>query len=523
MDTDASQYAVVSRGMLKSGDFLHLYEHGNEYLDKPPFLFWVSSLSMSVLGANNLGYKLPSILFALWAIFATYKLGRRLYDDVTARMAALVLATCQGMFLMTNDIRCDTILMAWVITAIWLINEWVFSRKLKYLFGGCVAIGFGMMTKGPIALMVPVFCFMSDWILKRQWKNFRQPAFIVGLLIIAVMLIPMSIGLYQQFDMHPEKVFNGKTGTSGLRFYYWSQSFGRLTGDNPWKNGADISFLIVNMLWSFLPWMFFFLPALFINIAQLIRQKFRLQPHQEWITNGGFLLAYFILGSSSYQLPHYIFVVFPLAAIITAKFFKDIIEEQKYPRFARIMGPAQIVISVLLLLATLGLIAYVFPAHYLVIAGWAVGVIIWLYLARKKMAGKYFWLSAATMIIINVFLTNQFYYSLLKYQVGSQVGKYIVSKGIPAEDVGIYRLQDPLNSIYFYGQGTVKGVDTTQRIQNKYVLTMAEGKNALVGQGYHFQVEKQGDFFKVSELTLPFLNPNTRSTELKQYYLLRME
>ena len=184
MDVDASQYAEISREMMTSGDYLHVYDRGRDYLDKPPFLFWVSALSMKVFGVNNFGYKLPSILFALWALYAAYRLARLLYDEKTGRMAALVLGCCQGMFLMTNDIRTDTILMSWTITAIWLIKEWDVRPKLQYLLLGSAAIAFGMMTKGPIALMVPVFCFASDWALKREWKKFFQPEYLLSILVI---------------------------------------------------------------------------------------------------------------------------------------------------------------------------------------------------------------------------------------------------------------------------------------------------------------------------------------------------
>ena len=292
MDIDASQYASMSSELLNSHNWLQLYDHGFNYLDKPPFLFWISAISMKAFGMGNFGYKLPSILFALWALYATYRLARLLYSDATARMAALILATCQGMFLMTNDIRCDTILMSWVITAIWLIKEWEVNKKLHHLLLGFAAIGFGMMTKGPIALMVPVFCFASDWALKRQWKQFFRPVYLWGIIIIALILLPMSIGLYQQYDLHPEAVVNGQKGVSGLRFFYWSQSFGRITGESPWKNGAGIDFLLLNMLWSFLPWIFILVPAIVLNIVKLIQQKFKLKEGDEFRTTGGFLLAY---------------------------------------------------------------------------------------------------------------------------------------------------------------------------------------------------------------------------------------
>jgi 4-amino-4-deoxy-L-arabinose transferase-like glycosyltransferase len=68
MDIDASQYASISREMLEHNDMLQIFDLGKDYLDKPPFLFWVSALSIKIFGANNWGYKLPSILFSILSI-----------------------------------------------------------------------------------------------------------------------------------------------------------------------------------------------------------------------------------------------------------------------------------------------------------------------------------------------------------------------------------------------------------------------------------------------------------------------
>lgn len=527
MDVDASQYAEISREMLKSGNYLQIFDRGIDYLDKPPFLFWVSALGMRLFGIGNLGFKLPSILFALLAIYATYRLARLLYNDATARIAALVLATCQGMFLMTNDIRTDTILMSWVITSIWLIKEWQVSNKLGYLVSGFAAIAFGMMTKGPIALMVPVFALASDWALKREWRYFFKPAYLVGLAVIAVLLIPMSVGLYQQFDIQPEKIVNGKQGVSGLRFFFWSQSFGRITGESPWKNDVYLLFLMENMLWSFMPWILLFIPALIINTIQLVRQKFRLQPHQEWLTMGGFILSYLALGSSSYQLPHYIFVAFPLAAIITAKLLNDIIVDKKYRGVIAVVKPVFIGISLLLLIATLILITYVFPSGIFAIILWIALLAVWIYLAtRKEITARFFTLMAAAMIIANVFVSGYLYPSLLNYQLGSHVGRYVHKQHIDTKTLTCYKVDDQLNSIHFYAQAVIPMYDTVPDItsrQFKYVLTQQKGMDELKQSGMKFDIEKQGEFFTVSQLTIPFILPATRHKETKEYFLLKMQ
>lgn len=525
MDVDASQYAEMSREMMKSGDYLHVYDRGHDYLDKPPFLFWVSSASMKVFGANNLGFKLPSILFALLALYATYRLTRRLYDENTARMAALILGTCQGFFLMTNDVRCDTILMSWVITAIWFIKEWDISRKLYWLLLGAAAIAFGMMTKGPIALMVPVFCFASDWILKREWKKLFRPQYILAIIVIAVLLIPMSIGLYQQFDLHPEKLIDGKHNTSGLRFFYWSQSFGRITGESPWQNSVDMSFLLSNMLWSYLPWILLFLVGLVINVIELFKQKLRLSPAQEWISTGGFILTYLALGSSRYQLPHYIFVAFPLASIVTAKLLKDFFEG-RYKKVFAVMKPVQTVIAALLFIGALLTVTYVFHLGITPIIIWAISLLIWLYVAfKKQLPGKLLWISAAGILLVNILLTNFFYYNLLKYEVGATAGRFIKTQNINTDKVFAYRMKDPINALPFYANGVIQKSDTPLTVLPKvdYILTMDSGFTELQQKGYKYGVAFQGKLFKVSELTPDFLNPNTRDKATSNYYLLKLK
>lgn len=520
MDVDAAQYAEMSREMSISNDYLHLYDRGHDYLDKPPFLFWVSAISMKVFGVNNFGYKFPSVFFALWALFATYRLARSLYDEETGRLAALILGCCQGMFLMTNDVRTDTILMSWVITAIWLIREWDLRKKIMYLIGGCAAIAFGMMTKGPIALLVPVFCFSAHWLLRRKWNRFLRPEYLLGLLVIAVLLAPMSMGLYEQFDLHPEKVIDGKTDVSGLRFFFWTQSFGRITGENSWDNGAPFSFLMENMLWEFLPWIILFLLALILNCIKLAKRKFHLPKRKEWITTGGFIITYCSLASSHYQLPHYIFVVFPLAAIMTAVLIRDF-DRGKYERIYKIVKPVQIVISGLLLVAALLTFVFIFRSLYW-LPVWIAGAGVWLYLLFKKgLSGKVVWLSASAIILANIFMTNHFYSTLMQYQMGSQLGRYIKARNIPAARIRIYEPEDPLDALHFYAERVIETDTVLKPAPGNYLITMLKGKKKIDSTGLQYDIIKEGRIYKVSELTPEFINPATRPSTLKPYYLIR--
>ncbi|OSZ82437.1 hypothetical protein CAP35_03980 [Chitinophagaceae bacterium IBVUCB1] len=521
MDIDATQYAEMSREMAASGSYLQLYDRGVDYLDKPPMLFWVSSLSIKIFGVNNFGYKLPSIIFALWALYAVYRLARLLYGDKTARMAALIMGTCQGMYLMTNDVRTDTILMSCVITSLWMIKEAELKRRWYWVLGGTLAIACGMMTKGPIALMIPLFCFGSEWVLKRKWKQLFSPYHLLDAVLIGIFLIPMSIGLYQQFDMHPEKTVNGLQNVSGLRFFYWSQSFGRITGESPWNNNAPFEFLFVGMFWAFLPWMFLFVPAFVMRLVEVVKQKFKLQPQQEFITTGGFVLAYLALGSSKYQLPHYIFVVFPLSAMMVAKLIADMADGQ-YAGLYKVMKPIQWVASVLIMIAALLTLTIVFPTGAAGIALWVVALAIWLLVAlHKKISAKMFWVSTAAIILGNVFITHHFYYQLLKYQLGSSVGRYIKEQKIDTNTITLYELDHPLNALHFYADRLIQ-FDTTLQ-SGSYVLASYNGIKNLQSRQLPYEVLKEGQYFKVTELQPLFLNNSTRHKATERYYFIRMK
>lgn len=78
MDIDAAQYASISREMLANKSYLQVYDLGKDYLDKPPMLFWLSALSMKIFGVHDWAYRIPSFLFALLAVYATYRLVKKL-------------------------------------------------------------------------------------------------------------------------------------------------------------------------------------------------------------------------------------------------------------------------------------------------------------------------------------------------------------------------------------------------------------------------------------------------------------
>ena len=182
------------------------------------------------------------------------------------------------------------------------------------------------------------------------------------------------------------------------------------------------------------------------------------------------------------------------------------------------------VISSLILFTSLLLIVWVFPQPFWVVAIWGACFAAWLFIAfRKGLTGKILWITAGTMIFVNLFLTNSVYYTLLKYQVGSQAGRYLHENNIAGKQISVYNVPDPLNSIQFYAQDNIHGIAALSQITNeKYLLTADSGYTELSRNHMAFEIMKQGQFFKVSELTPGFLNPATRDKEVRTYYIVKL-
>lgn len=536
MNIDAAQYAAMSREMLHSKNWLEIYCGGNDYLDKPPLLFWLSATSFQIFGVSNLAYKLPSFLFAILGIFSTVKLGELLYEKRTGLVAGLMITFSFGMFVMTNDIRTDTILLGATVFATWQLLRYLKTKSRWSFVAGFFAVGIAMLVKGPLGFVLPAAALSADFLYKRQWKNFIRPEWIPGLAIIAHLLFPMCYGLYTQFDLHPEKNIEGHTGVSGLRFYFWTQSFGRITGESDWGskygNGAGPFFFTHTFLWVFFPWSIMFVYALFKNLVILIRSKFKPGILPELVSTGGFVLVFLALSASRYKLPHYVYVLLPFASIISARFFvHDILNPEK-KRLYRFFLTLHVILFIALIGGCIFLLFFVFPGSpvFLVTAVFALLLAGIVFALKMRERVSKLLLPLLFALLAFYFTGNtRFYPELLKYESGTQIGRDIAAQKINPEDLACINYSD--HALNFYAGNNIRTIFATDtswinaRI-NKYgklfLCTDEKGAEELQQNGYRILSRKQYDEYHVQFLTMNFLLPSQRAAVLDHRYLLEI-
>ncbi len=497
MDTDAAQYASIAREMIETGNYLHFKHRYADYLDKPPLLFWLSAISMKILGINNFAYKLPSVLVGLLCIYSVYRLMKVWYNDEVAYWSALILASSQTFFLIHNDIRTDTLQIGFTLFSLWQLVEIERTKKWKYIIGAGIGIGFGMLAKGPMSLMLPILALGSDIIRKLEWKRIFNWRWLIVLSIAGVMLIPMLIAQYEMY------------GIKAIRFFFWSQSFGRITGESPWKNDAGYFFLLHSYLWAFAPWTALWIYA-YINETLNLAKKQR-----EYVLWGSFTLVFIALSFSHYKLPHYIYIVTPLGAMITAKHI--IQDKEKINRFIVI---AQSCMNYLIYALIFVLLIWIFPASWW---WYTIVTVFFIFTQYLQWIKKQILISSVTsMIALHTVGSLYVYPILLNYQSTHEIAEY-VHKNKP-EDVVFATYTFSNHSLDFYGNQIVpcvgyRGELEKQILQGKkYWLYILEKDIPHIQElnTVNIKIIYQNTYFMVANMSLEFINPATRAKTLEK-------
>jgi 4-amino-4-deoxy-L-arabinose transferase-like glycosyltransferase len=93
-DRDEPRFSEATREMLQSHDYIVPHFNGDLRPDKPPFLYWMMSLTYRMVGDNEFGARLPSALFGTLTLIAVYLIAGFRFGRVTGILAAVMLGSC---------------------------------------------------------------------------------------------------------------------------------------------------------------------------------------------------------------------------------------------------------------------------------------------------------------------------------------------------------------------------------------------------------------------------------------------
>ncbi len=316
-DRDEGSNAEAAREMLETGDWISPTLNYEPRYAKPAFTYWLISGSYMLWGINEFAARFPSAVSGLCLIFFQYLFARKWCGGRVAFLSSIMLLLNMEFLGINRMVLTDPELVVFTTLsgyAFWQGMQDSRGTAQWFFLAFYLGMGFAMLVKGPVGIIIPLMGAIPYLTLTRQWKIFWGKGMpILGVALVVLVAAPWYVAMFQ---IHGEA--------------YWSAAQANTTGRfmSPMEgHGGTLLFYIPILLVGFFPWSAF-LPAMVFSTIQPWKTYWRGQSFTSRHEDLEFFLSLWVLGLllfftlSATRLPHYIYPLFPAASLLVARWWE---------------------------------------------------------------------------------------------------------------------------------------------------------------------------------------------------------
>lgn len=327
-EPDEGRYAEIAREMIETGDWLVPHLWYLPHLDKPPMTYWLVAVSMKWFGQNEWAVRLPVALAGVSGAWAAFLLGCSLGGRRVGIWSALILQTSLLYFVMARFLTTDIFLtqfVAWAIYFWWRswgclvcsdtspLSKTPTGRRapefLVWHMAGWIFIALGFLTKGPIALAIPLFTLLAVVLFHRREMNWKLllAGMFAGYALFLVLAAPWFLAVFRRV---PESA----------HYMILGQAAGHLLGTTIKNRPGGIFYFVGVLAVGLLPWTI--LLGWLWRRSKISSFKSPLSKDGWRLLNVWVLFTFVLFSLAQAKLPAYILPIFPALAVMLAwKFF----------------------------------------------------------------------------------------------------------------------------------------------------------------------------------------------------------
>lgn len=240
-DWDEINFAEISREMLVLGDYFRVYVDYLPFWEKPPFFFWLQAGAMHLFGVGEYAARLPNAINGVLTVLMVYLIGSRLHNARFGLFWALAFFGSTLPFLYAKSGIIDPWFNFFIFLGLYgfILFYWKYRKfegirlgrpALVYLLLGGLAVGFGILTKGPVAFLLVAASMGVYWILGR-FRWYVPPVYFVLFTLFCMFIMLGWFGLetwkngpwfIQEFNRYQYRLFStpdaGHKGFPGYHF-----------------------------------------------------------------------------------------------------------------------------------------------------------------------------------------------------------------------------------------------------------------------------------------------------------------
>lgn len=297
-DADEGRNAEVGREMAATNDYVMPRLDGLPYLDKPIIYFAAEAACMEVIGANELAARLPALFFTLATAAVLFAFARRVWGEEQGWIAAIVMLSQPLTIAFSRTVIFDSALTFFIVVAIVAFYFAIVDGNKRWTLLAWSAIALGVLTKGPVAILLPLIIAIPFAIVQKRFKALWSWG---GLALFIVIIAPWVWAISQVVP-------------DFLHYVVVTETAQRLATKALKRTGPPWYF-IPYLLGGAMPWSFV---ALFGARRDDVRARDARLYVILWI-----VIPFLFFSISQSKRPQYILPVMPAIALLVAYLWSD--------------------------------------------------------------------------------------------------------------------------------------------------------------------------------------------------------
>ena len=308
-DPDETFYAQTAKEMLARGEWVTPYLLGKPQFEKPILIYWLVELSYKAFGVNETAARLPSAVFGLLGVIAIYLLGKLLFNKRAGLLSAVILAANVEYVILSRACITDMVLTAFMLLGVLFFFYGYLEGKRYFYILSSAAFAFSVLTKGPIAIVLPVAIFLAFLFLAGNLNALKRMPLGWCVLVFIIVAGPWYLLAYK---LHGKEFVDAFFGFQNVTRFMQSEH----------KIGSQFYYNIPVLFAGFFPWSVF-LPFGFWHGFRKIRSGIAAEKNMMIFLFVWFLAIFIFFSISRTKLPTYIFPSFISLALIVGALWDE--------------------------------------------------------------------------------------------------------------------------------------------------------------------------------------------------------
>lgn len=311
LDPTDSFFLESGRELLEKNQFLLPLNNYVPWLDKPILFFWMVAYAYKFFGIHPFIGRLPAALSAVACGLIIYFGCRPMLKRSTATLAALIFLATPLASIIGHVCLTDMTLCALIAGSVLFLFKGLELKSKQDLLGGYIFLGFAMLCKGPIAIVLCGLALLPYLMsISRSKEEFWQKVLDLRPLLGSAIVLALNLPWYIMASLATNGQF--------LITFFYTQNFGRMVGAV--NHQGPFWFYIPVFFGGFFPWWPLCLsaPGLFKKtLAKKFDEASRYRRFSR-LCLFWFLTVIALFSAIKTKLPTYILPALPAFAILLA-------------------------------------------------------------------------------------------------------------------------------------------------------------------------------------------------------------